>query len=1012
MTPDRPPGDASAARTGGLEPRVADELRATETFGRYRDLRFLGAGGMANVYRAEDPVLGRVVALKLIRGADPGLAERLLAEARAQARVEHEHVCRIYDAGEEDGRPYIAMQYVEGGTLQSLAGTLLLEQKLKIVKQVAEAVHAAHRLGLIHRDLKPSNVMLEKTADGDFVPYVMDFGLAREVAAPGLTLTGMVLGTALYMSPEQARGDSRALDRRTDVYALGATLYELVSGQPPYDGQSSVDVLVRVLSEEPVPLDVRAPAVPADVRTIAMKCLERDPGGRYDSARALAEDIGRYLDGEPVAARPTSTMQRLARRARKNRTAVAAVAAAVLAVLASGTLALRARLSARAQAALAAEFAQGLSDVDAFMRAAHLAPAHDVRRERAVVRERLRAIEERMKAVGALAVGPGEYALGRGQLLLGDAAGARAHLERAWSAGFRSPETAYALGQALGVLYRRELEASAGIGLREAREARRREIRVQYRDPAVAHLRQGASSGLAPAEYVEGLLAFYEKRYPEALGRARASLQRAPWHYEALLLEGDVSAELARERHETGDATGSRAALLEAESAFRAAADFARSDPAARGGLCQAGVQRMEWLLYQGADLAPLYEEARGACEAALQVDPEQADVHARLAIVHRFWANSLSMRGTDPLEALDRAAQSADRAIALDPASRRGHGNRGVAYRQRAAWEMNHGVDPSRSLGEALRSLGRAAELTPDAGSLNDLGNAYVTRAEATWAGGGDPRPDLQQACARYDQALGLVPDYGYAHANRGLAFTDRAGYELEHAHDAGASLAEAVKSLQRSVELLPQLDGTHTRLAGALLLAAEQALERGQDPADPLDRARAQLREAAAINPKPGPETRVLEGTAALAEARAQLLRGAPARAAAAVASAQAHLRAALAVDPRRAEAYRRLAEAALLQARLRAEARQDPAPAFAAAEDARRKQIALRETDPRGWAGLAEVYRRRAEWARRRGGDAAGDVKAGLTAAERALAADASLAQAAEARRVLQGGEPGPQ
>ncbi|HET8648248.1 MAG TPA: serine/threonine-protein kinase, partial [Vicinamibacteria bacterium] len=370
--------------------------------GRYRNLQFLGAGGRANVYRADDPVLGRPVALKLIRGADPALAGRLLAEARAQARVEHERVCRIYDAGEEDGRPYIAMQFVEGGTLQSLAAGLRLEQKLKVVKEVAEAVHAAHRLGLIHRDIKPTNIMVETTAEGALVPYVMDFGLAREEAAPGLTMTGMVLGTAWYMSPEQARGDSRALDRRTDVYALGATLYELLSGKPPYDGHSTVDVLVRVLNEEPVPLGLRAPSVPPDVRTIVMKCLDRDPARRYDSARALAEDIGRYLDGEPIVARPTGAVQRLVRRARKNRTAVVAVAAAAVAVMASGALAVRARLAARRQAALAAEFAQGVQDVDWLMRAAHMAPAHDVRRERAAVRQRLQAIERRMREVGAL----------------------------------------------------------------------------------------------------------------------------------------------------------------------------------------------------------------------------------------------------------------------------------------------------------------------------------------------------------------------------------------------------------------------------------------------------------------------------------------------------------------------------------------------------------------------------------------------------------------------------------
>jgi hypothetical protein len=250
------------------------------------------------------------------------------------------------------------------------------------------------------------------------------------------------------------------------------------------------------------------------------------------------------------------------------------------------------------------------------------------------------------------------------------------------------------------------------------------------------------------------------------------------------------------------------------------------------------------------------------------------------------------------------------------------------------------------------------------------------------------------------------MVPDFGYAHANRGLAFSDLARYELDHGQDAAASLEQAVKSLQRSVELLPQLDGTHTRLAGALIVSAEQALARGEDASPALERARAQLRDAAAINPRPGPETLVLEGSAALVEARAQFARGAPARAAttAALEAALTRLRAAVAGDARRAEAQRRLGEALLLQARLRAAGGQDPSASFTVAEAALRQAVALREADPRGWAGLADLFRRRVEWTRARGGDATRDVEAGRAAAARALAADPTLTQAIEARDAL--------
>ena len=266
MDPTKPP-PPSADVTTGLEPVVQRHrpFAPGSTFGRYRDLAFLGSGGMATVYRAYDPTLARTVALKLIRGDDPQFADRLMVEARAQARIEHEHVCRIYEVGEEGGRPYIAMQFVEGGTLKDWRDEFSLEQKLKIMKEVAEGVHAAHRVGFIHRDLKPANVMVERAGDGGFVPYVMDFGLAREAAAPGLTATGVVMGTPWYMSPEQARGDSKALDRRSDVYSLGATLYELLAGSPPFDSDSSIDVLVKLLSHDPVPVG-RPPSAPAGGR--------------------------------------------------------------------------------------------------------------------------------------------------------------------------------------------------------------------------------------------------------------------------------------------------------------------------------------------------------------------------------------------------------------------------------------------------------------------------------------------------------------------------------------------------------------------------------------------------------------------------------------------------------------------------------------------------------------------------------------------------------------------------
>jgi hypothetical protein len=888
-----------------------------QVFGRYRNLARIGSGGMATVYRAHDPTLGRDVALKVLLFDEPRLAERLVFEARAQARIEHENVCPIYDAGHHAERPYIAMRHIEGATLTALRDSLTLEQKLAILRDVAEGVHAAHRVGLVHRDLKPSNIMVERT-DAGWHPFVLDFGLAREVDSPGLTRSGTVQGTPWYMSPEQARADGEGVDRRSDVYSLGATLYELLCGEPPFKAHSSAAVLMKVIAEEPAPVRSRNPHVPVDVQSIVMKCLEKDPERRYPSARALAEDLGRYLDGEATQARPTGVWRVAARKVSRNRGVVAGIVVALLAGSASLVYAVRTRNHARTQARLAEEFAQAVEDVEWRLRVAHMAPLHDITGEKAAVRARLAGIRDRMNETGSAARGPGESALGRGALVLGEPDLARVHLEAAWHAGYRTAETAYALGLALGALYQRELALAGVISDRTRREARQRDLQAAYRDPAIAYLRQVTGVGVAVPEYVEGVLALHEKRYDDALRHAERAQQRVPWLFEARLLQGDVHVTLARTRHETGDAAGSRSALQAAHDAYAAASTLARSSPAALEGLCQIGVQRMEVRVYErGADVVPLFAAASGACEQVIAADPERAEAHAKLANIHRFWANHQISEGKEPFASLDRAADHARKAIALDPQNRRAHGNLGIIHRLRAAYEKDHGLPWEASLDAALVSLGKAVELSGDEGSLNDLGNAYLTRALARKeTGGGDVPADLGQAIEHYDRALALVPDYGYAHANRGYALMHLAAWQGEHGSDPRSSLRAAYTSLLRTVELLPKLEGAHTRLAELQALDARQRLGRGEAAAEPIAHAKERLAEAAKINPRPGPDVRLIAGTVALLEARELMRQRRPARAA--LGEAVRLLQSAVEGDPSLREARERLREAEELRGR----------------------------------------------------------------------------------------------
>jgi tetratricopeptide (TPR) repeat protein/predicted Ser/Thr protein kinase len=293
----------------------------------------IGSGGMGEVFKAWDPDLQRHVALKYLKHDDPVLVERLLREARAQARVDHPSVGKVYEVGEDDGRPFIAMEFVDGVPLDVAAAGLSVEQKVLLVKQVADAVQAAHTAGLIHRDLKPANILVADR-DGRPHPFVLDFGIARLEEVAGLTMTGQVMGTPGYLSPEQARGEVATLDRRTDVFSLGVVLYELLGGARPFSGDSNVEILMRLIEDEPEPLRKIVPRLPKDLETVVMTCLEKDPDRRYPSAKALADDLGRFLAGDPVEARPIGARERLVRRARKNPVATSALAAALVALAA------------------------------------------------------------------------------------------------------------------------------------------------------------------------------------------------------------------------------------------------------------------------------------------------------------------------------------------------------------------------------------------------------------------------------------------------------------------------------------------------------------------------------------------------------------------------------------------------------------------------------------------------------------------------------------------------------
>jgi tetratricopeptide (TPR) repeat protein len=307
---------------------------------------------MGVVYKARQISLDRVVVLKmLVAGshAGPEQLSRFRAEAEMVARLQHPHIVQIYEVGESEGRPFFAMEYVEGNNLaQHLGGVPQpARQSAELVQCLARAVHFAHQRGILHRDLKPGNILLEERRAGEgraggvnpLVPHITDFGLAKRLAGapatgPGhQTKTGDVMGTPSYMAPEQAGGMAKHIGPAADVYALGAILYEMLTGRPPFLAENPVETVLQVLRDDPVPPRSLQPKVPRDLETITLHCLEKAPRKRYQSAEALAEDLQRYLAGQPIRARPIGAPERLLKWAKRRPAVAALLGVSLLALL-------------------------------------------------------------------------------------------------------------------------------------------------------------------------------------------------------------------------------------------------------------------------------------------------------------------------------------------------------------------------------------------------------------------------------------------------------------------------------------------------------------------------------------------------------------------------------------------------------------------------------------------------------------------------------------------------------
>jgi serine/threonine-protein kinase len=795
-------------------------LLQTDLGGRITLKGVLGIGGMGEVYRAWDAALERPVAVKFVRSGDPKEADRLLLEARLQARVEHPNVVHVLDTGTLEGRSCILLQLVEGQTFADLDTGADWRVKVALAIQAARGLGAAHRQGLIHRDVKPANILVEPTSEGPRA-LLSDFGLARGEEG-GLTRSGLMMGTVDYMAPEQVTG-TVPVDFRADIYGLGATLYAVLAGRPPFrhkpgttaaapstnglhgatnEGEANPgDLLRRVLEEDPNSLAAEVPGLPKDLAIVVAKAMEKEPAQRYATAEALAEDLERVLRGEAVAAKRSSLFDRLLKWSRRNRvSARLAAGAGLIFLLGLGYTVVasrRAGLEALENAQMGAEAAT----LENVLRREYLLPAHDLRPAMGFIRQRISDLSGRR----ARAEAPRAYALGRGYQLLGDWSEAKAHMELARARGFHTPEGELGYGLVLAELYEVELAQTQTIPDPDIRKARLEAVRQNFLLPALTAIRSQVSSNPDRTHTLLGRVAFLEGRLEEAQAEA-AKAQAIPIEQaDGLLLQAKVLM-VRREDAYVHHAHPEAIALLRsAISVLERAQTIARSDPRVAQMLTQCSLLVASHQRSLGLSTAEALGQAKAHLEAAKllhgdapQVAILEATLLQRLGLGKKDIGQSGVSEDAAALQLLkDAAAREPNHAelqrflvnayysyayakvaVGQDPGTAFEAGYQAIeAARQRAPqdWRLpytgallaqphsvflnNHGLDARLVAQRGIDFADRALALGAGANAMGIHADCLVELAKAQYGFGDDPTATLTRIMEDNGKGVALAP-------------------------------------------------------------------------------------------------------------------------------------------------------------------------------------------------------------------------------------------------------------
>lgn len=718
----------------------------------------IGEGATGRVMKAWSDTHQCFVALKYLKAQDADWVARLRREAAAVSRVEHPNIPKVYGVETPPGEAaYIAMQYIDGEPLDKAALRLSLEERVTLLSQISDALHAAHQAGLVHRDLKPANIMIETLKDGAVKPWLVDFGLVLDAQqSQTLTQHGDVMGTPSYMAPEQARGTD-LIDRRTDVYALGALLFYLLTDQHPWQNLSSSAVLTKVLQGRfPAPLSLNR-QTPKALNAICLRACELEPRHRYTSASAFAADLDAYLKDSSALIAIQSVSSRLRRTWRFHKVWWATIATAIL-VLAGNLIyvQIQAQYALQAQQriqTLTAEVEQNAVK----LRLARMTPDQDIAPLRKRLNQRYRSMLEQVPEMPESIQSAALAAIGRGVLAGGESAWARQLLGEAIAAGQRDGASHLAYAVALVQGYQDAIKRTTRERDPSLRAAQLAKAKQEMRDPALAQLSLARQFSIEESHYGEALLALLEDRYLDAVAAAELSVAQTPWRFESLIVKGAAFAEQGRQAAVAADGEKARKFYTQAAEAFAAASTIAPSAAAALEQHCAtlAGLVFIDVALARTSPAAQL-SALDESCQLAARADSDSPVAWAEQSQAYQDTAMYRFIHGEDPESAFNRAEHLAQQALnRADQDVDVWYAN-AVLMRRRAIVAANNGADPQPYIQKGIDFIKAVVALDPEPYRYyNTWANLLLDQAEYISDQGQDGREQMLLAAEVFQQAL-----------------------------------------------------------------------------------------------------------------------------------------------------------------------------------------------------------------------------------------------------------------